>query len=61
MKFIATGGNDFHKLPEAWLIEIYDQGIISVMYLIQEWYLCFVSNWSWQGTLVYKSLVSDLH
>lgn len=36
MKFITTGGNDLHKLREAWLIEIYDWGIISVMYLIQE-------------------------
>lgn len=35
MKFIATDGNDLHKLLEAWLIEIYDQVIISVMYLIQ--------------------------
>lgn len=36
VKFITSGGNDPHKLLEAWLIEIYDAGIVSVMYLIQE-------------------------
>lgn len=36
MKFITTGGNDLHNLLEARLIEIYDWGIIPVMYLIQE-------------------------
>lgn len=36
MKFITTSRNDLHKLLGAWLIEIYDWGIISVMYLIQE-------------------------
>lgn len=36
MKFITSGRNDPHKLLEAWLIEIYDRGIISVTYLVQE-------------------------
>ena len=36
VKFITCGGNDPHELLEAWLIEIYDAGIVSVMYLIQE-------------------------
>lgn len=36
MKFIAIGGNDLHKLFETWLVEIYDQSIISVMYLTRE-------------------------
>lgn len=36
MKFITSGRNDPHKLFEAWLIEIYDRGIISVTYLVQE-------------------------
>lgn len=49
-KCITSGGNDPHKLLEACLIEIYDAGIVSVMYLIQERQLCFVSNWIWRCT-----------
>lgn len=49
-KFMKTVGNDLHKSLEVWLIEICDQGIISVVYLTRGEQLCFLSNWIWPYT-----------